>query len=82
VVKYTTVSLSFNVEISDSFCGYGRSLHLDLAIWTTALTHWFHFRFNCLLVNILVVYLYSQIVINFVLCRIYNNSCLNRKLIC
>ena len=39
-VEDTTVSLSFNIEVSDSFGGYDRPLHLDVAIRTVAFTHW------------------------------------------
>ncbi|GAA5476388.1 hypothetical protein Hhis01_03824 [Haloarcula hispanica] len=38
-VKHTTVSFGFNVEVTDSFCGYVRLFHLDITIWTVAFTH-------------------------------------------
>jgi hypothetical protein len=38
-IKHTTVPLSFNIEVSHTFCGYGSLLHLDITIWTMALTH-------------------------------------------
>ena len=39
-IKHTTVSFGFNVEVTDSFCGYVRLLHLDITIRTMAFTHW------------------------------------------
>lgn len=50
-VKYTTVSLGFDIEVSDSFGGYGRLLHLNVTIRTIAFSHWFHIRFRCRLIN-------------------------------
>jgi hypothetical protein len=41
-VEHTTVSFGLNVEITDSFCGYVRLLHLDVAIRTLAFTHCIH----------------------------------------
>jgi hypothetical protein len=38
-VEHTTFSISFNIEVTNGFCGYVRFLHLDLAIRTVALTH-------------------------------------------
>jgi hypothetical protein len=38
-IKHTTVSISFNIEISDSFCGYVRLFHLEITVRTMALTH-------------------------------------------
>ena len=43
-VKHTTVSLGFNVEVTDSFCGYVRLLQLDITIRTVAFTHWTYIR--------------------------------------
>jgi len=39
-IQYTTVSLSFNIEVSDSFGGYVRLLHMDITIRTMAFAHW------------------------------------------
>ena len=39
-VKHTTISVGFNVEVTDAFCGYVRLLHLDITIWTVTFTHW------------------------------------------
>lgn len=38
-VEHATVSLSFNIEVANSFCGYVRFLHLDITVRTVALTH-------------------------------------------
>jgi hypothetical protein len=39
-VKHTTVSFGFNVEVTDSFCGYVRPFHLNITLRTVAFTHW------------------------------------------
>ena len=41
-VKHTTVSLGFNVEVTDSFCGYVCLFHFDITIRTVAFTHWIY----------------------------------------
>jgi len=50
-IKYTTVSLSFNIEVSDSLCGYVRFLQLDITTWTMAVTHLSHISFCCHLIK-------------------------------
>jgi hypothetical protein len=39
-IEHTTVSFGFNIEVTDSFCGYIRLYHLDVTIRTLAFTHW------------------------------------------
>ena len=39
-VEDTTVSLSFNIDVSDPFGGYVRLLHLGITIWTITIAHW------------------------------------------
>jgi hypothetical protein len=38
-IEHATVSFGFDVEVTDSFCGYVRLLHLDATIRTLAFTH-------------------------------------------
>ena len=38
-VEDTTVSLSFNIEVSDPFGGYVRLLQLDITVLAMAFTH-------------------------------------------
>lgn len=38
-VKHTAVSFGFNVEITNSFCGYVRFFHLDITLRTVVFTH-------------------------------------------
>ena len=49
-VKHTTVSFGFDVEVTDSFCGYVRLFHLD-TIRTVAFTHWTYIRLCSRLLN-------------------------------
>lgn len=46
-VKDTTVSLSFNIEISDPFGGYICLLHLFTTVRTITFAHWSHIRGCC-----------------------------------
>jgi hypothetical protein len=39
-VEHTTVSFGFDVEVTHTFCGYVRLLHLDVTVRTLAFTHW------------------------------------------
>ena len=38
-IEHTTVSFGFDVEVTDSFCGYLRLLHPDVALRTLAFVH-------------------------------------------
>ena len=44
LMKHTIVSFGFNVEVTDSSCGYVRLVYLDISLWTTASSHWFSVR--------------------------------------